>query len=131
MGYTLAIRRALRSGAADGLPIEDLGVRGIAYEMTLDDLLYENRDLIAFCAGLLSGISRTAMKVQIDERTVSITTRGLDELETYMNGRPFEAVRHISDGAHQLPRPHAEIIELVGRRNGEICQRRRLVLNAG
>jgi len=113
------------------LPIEDLGVRGIAYEMTLDDLLYENRDLIAFCAGLLSRIPRTAMKVQIDERTVSITTRGLDELETYMNGRSFEAVRRISDGAHQLPRPHAEIIELVGRRNGEICQRRRLVLNAG
>jgi hypothetical protein len=131
VGYTLAIRRALRSGAADGLPIEDLGVPGIAYEMTLDDLLQENRDLIAFCAGLLSGIPRTAMKVQIDERTVSITTRGLDELETYMNGRPFEAVRRISDGALQLPRPDAEIIEFVGRRNGEICQRRRLGLNAG
>ncbi|PTQ79644.1 peptidase S41-like protein [Nitrosospira multiformis] len=131
VGYTLAIRRALRCGAADGLPIEDLGVPGIAYEMTLDDLLQENRDLIAFCAGLLSGIPRTVMKVQIDERTVSITTRGLDELETYMNGRPFEAVRRISDGAHQLPRPDAEIIEFVGRRNGEICQRRRLGLNAG
>jgi hypothetical protein len=113
------------------LPIEDLGVPGIAYEMTLDDLLQENRDLIAFCAGLLSGIPRTVMKVQIDERTVSITTRGLDELETYMNGRPFEAVRRISDGAHQLPRPDAEIIEFVGRSNGEICQRRRLMLNAG
>jgi hypothetical protein len=75
--------------------------------------------------------SRTTMKVQIDERTMSITTRGMDELETYMNGRPFEAVRRISDGAHQLPRPDAEIIELVARRNGEICQRRRLVLNVG
>jgi hypothetical protein len=55
----------------------------------------------------------------------------MDELETYMNGRPFEAVRRISDGNHQLPRPDGEIIEFVGRRNGEICQRRRRVLNAG
>ncbi|SET62399.1 hypothetical protein SAMN05216412_11079 [Nitrosospira multiformis] len=99
--------------------------------MTLDDLLRENRDLIAFCAGLLSGIPHTAMKVQIEERTMSIATKGLDELETYMNGLPFEAVRRISDGALQLPLPDAEIIEFVGRRNGEICQRRRLVLNAG
>jgi len=71
------------------------------------------------------------MKVQIDEHTVSITTRGLDELETYMNGRPFEAVCPISDGVHQLSRPDGKIIGFVGCRNGEICQRRRLVLNAG
>jgi hypothetical protein len=71
------------------------------------------------------------MKVQIDEHTVSITTRRLDELETYMNGRPFEAVCPISDGALQLPQPDAETIEFTGRHNGEICQRRRRVLNAG
>ena len=71
------------------------------------------------------------MKVQIDERIVSVTTRGLNELETYMNGHPFEAVRRISDGAHQLPRLDAETIEFVGYGNGEICQRRRGVLNGG
>ncbi|MBN9133856.1 MAG: hypothetical protein J0H48_10895 [Nitrosospira multiformis] len=54
------------------------------------------------------------MKVQIDEHTASITTRGLDELETYMNGRPLEAVRPISDGAYQLPRPGGEITGFVG-----------------
>jgi C-terminal processing protease CtpA/Prc len=48
--YTVAIRRAIRNGDADGVPIEDLGVPGIPYAFTRDDLLYDNRDLIAFCA---------------------------------------------------------------------------------
>jgi C-terminal processing protease CtpA/Prc len=128
-GYTIAIRRALRSGAADGLPIEDLGIPGIPYEMTLDDLLHENRDLIGFCGGLLVGISRTTMKVDVGDSAVTVTTTGLEELETYADGRPFEAVRRISDGTLQLPRPNAEMIEFVGRRRGEIRQRRRVSLH--
>jgi C-terminal processing protease CtpA/Prc len=48
--FTLAIRRGIRGGDADGVPVEDLGVPGIPYAMTRDDLLYDNRDLIAFCA---------------------------------------------------------------------------------
>ena len=31
-----------------------------------------------------------------------------------MNGRPLEAVRPISDGAYQLPRPDGEIIGFAG-----------------
>ena len=127
VGYTIAIRRALRSGASDGMPIEDLGIPGIPYEMTLNDLLHENRDLIGFCAGLLAGIPRTAMKVKVNGDTVAVTTSGMDELETYADGRPFEALRKISDGVQQLPRPDAETIEFVGRRRGEICQRRRVL----
>lgn len=53
IGFTLAIRRATRARASAGLPIEDLGVRGLPYVMTRNDLLAGNRDLIAHCAGLL------------------------------------------------------------------------------
>ena len=67
------------------------------------------------------------MKVEVSGNAVAVTTSGLDELETYADGRPFEAVRKISDGVQQLPRPDAETIELVGRRRGEICQRRRVL----
>lgn len=128
VGYTMAIRRAIRCGACDGMPIEDLGIPGIAYEMTLDDLLHENLDLIAFCANLLTGVPGTVMKVEINESSVTVTTGGLEELETYVNGRPFEAVRRISDGTQQLARPDGETIEFVGRHKGEICQRRKLLL---
>jgi hypothetical protein len=49
-GFTLALRRAVRSGLGDGLPIEDLGVPGLPYAMTRRDLLDGNKDLLAFCA---------------------------------------------------------------------------------
>ncbi|MFP5282171.1 MAG: S41 family peptidase, partial [Actinomycetes bacterium] len=53
-GFTLSFRRAIRSAAGDGLPIEDLGVPGIPYAMTRRDLLESNRDLMAFCTDLLT-----------------------------------------------------------------------------
>jgi hypothetical protein len=49
-GFTMSVRRAVRSGAADGIPIEDAGIGGIPYAMTRDDLEHGNRDLLAFCA---------------------------------------------------------------------------------
>ena len=52
--FTVALRRAIRSAAGDGLPLEDLGVAGIPYAMTRADLLDNNTDLLAFCADLLS-----------------------------------------------------------------------------
>lgn len=54
VGFTVAIRRAIRSGGADGIPIEDLGIGGIPYVMTRRDLEDGNRDLLAFCQDLLS-----------------------------------------------------------------------------
>jgi hypothetical protein len=54
IGYSIAIRRAIRSGESDGVPIEDLGIGGIPYAMTKDDLLRDNRDLVEFCARRLT-----------------------------------------------------------------------------
>jgi hypothetical protein len=53
VGFTLAIRRAIRSSAGDGIPIEDLGISGLPYDMTRNDLLHGNRDLIRFCISAL------------------------------------------------------------------------------
>jgi hypothetical protein len=51
--FTMAIRRAIRSGRSDGIPIEDLGIRGIPYDLTRRDLLEGNPDLLSFCARTL------------------------------------------------------------------------------
>jgi len=51
--FTMAVRRAIRSGRSDGVPIEDLGIRGIPYALTRRDLLKGNRDLLSFCARTL------------------------------------------------------------------------------
>jgi hypothetical protein len=53
VGFTLAVRRAVRGGRSDGVPIEDTGVPGIPYAMTRRDLLEDNVDLHAFCADVL------------------------------------------------------------------------------
>jgi C-terminal processing protease CtpA/Prc len=57
VGFTVAIRRAIRSGLSDGVPIEDLGITGVPYDMTRDDLLNGNKDLYAFCAEVLADYS--------------------------------------------------------------------------
>ena len=41
----MAFRRAILSAAGDGIPIEDLGIPGIPYEMTKEDLMKGNKDL--------------------------------------------------------------------------------------
>lgn len=127
VGYTMAVRRAVRSVAADGVPIEDLGIAGIHYAMTSTDLLSSNEDLIDFCGGLLAGADRTSMKVTIQNAAVTVTTAGLDELEVYVNERA-QWTRLIGDGAVELARPAAAAMELVGRRRGEIRQRRKIAL---
>jgi hypothetical protein len=57
-GFTIAFRRAIRSGTGDGIPIEDLGIPGIPYQMTRNDLMNSNRDLLAFCTRLLNEVDQ-------------------------------------------------------------------------
>jgi hypothetical protein len=57
-GFTIAFRRAIRSGTGHGIPIEDLGIPGIPYEMTRNDLMHSNRDLLAFCTRLLHEVDQ-------------------------------------------------------------------------
>ena len=127
VGFTMAIRRAVRSRASDGVPIEDLGIPGIPYAITRDDLFEHNKDLIEACAQLLRGNALTTMRVRARGNSISVTTSGLDELETYIDGRPSAAVCPIVDGERRLERPRKGTVDLVGRRNGQICQRRRVL----
>ena len=53
----VAVRRAVRSGSADGLPIEDIGVTispENVHALTRRDLLDGNHDLLQFAAGTLT-----------------------------------------------------------------------------
>src|SRR5215831_16233141 len=51
--FTIAIRRAVRTGDADGVLIEDSGIAGRSYSMTQRDIFAGNKDLIEFCCKLL------------------------------------------------------------------------------
>jgi hypothetical protein len=53
--YSIAVRRMTRTGASEGLAIEDVGVTGSEpYTMTRRDLLEGNQDLTDFCGALLA-----------------------------------------------------------------------------
>ncbi len=127
--FTMAFRRAVRCGDSAGVPIEDLGVTGIPYAMTKRDVLDGNADLIAYCAQILSGAPRTSMRATLKNSEVIMSTVSIDELEVYVDGRPFEAARKIQDGDLAIARPSTgAMIELVGRKHGRVVQRRRLEL---
>jgi hypothetical protein len=129
VGFTMAFRRAVRSGDAAGVPIEDLGVGGIPYAMSRRDVLGGNADLIAFCGQLLAGAPRTSLHAALGKSEVTVTTTGLEELEAYVDGRPVAAARPIADGTLTLPRPASgEMLELVCRKAGQVVQRRRLAI---
>ena len=50
----MAVRRAVRTGDAEGTLIEDAGVPGQSYEMTVNDIFKRNRDLIERCGEILA-----------------------------------------------------------------------------
>lgn len=56
-GLNLSVRRALRTGASAGIPIEDVGVpAAIVHHLTKADILDENHDLIAFAGTVLAQV---------------------------------------------------------------------------
>ncbi|MDP9388914.1 MAG: S41 family peptidase [Actinomycetota bacterium] len=129
IGYTIAVRRATRAGGADGLAIEDVGVRGHrSYAMTKKDLVDGNIDLLAFCAKLLTGQPRSGLNVEpaADGASLSVTTRGLDRLDIFVDAHPHGSVP-LRKGSSVLGMPKTwSTAELVGYQNDELRQRRRL-----
>ncbi len=129
VNFTMAFRRAVRSGDSAGVPIEDLGVAGIPYAMTQRDVLEGNVDLIAYCAKLLAGAPRSRLHVALTRSEVNVASAGLDEMEVYVDGRPAGAAVAIVDGDLTLPRPaKGKMLEIVCRKAGTVVQRRRLSL---
>jgi len=130
--FTVAVRRAVRSGDADGTLIEDAGIAGQTYAMTRNDILDENRDLIRQCAKLLAAQPWTRLNVNIDRGKLIIETAGLDQVDVYADGHAAGASLAIAqDGTHQIALDGGiQNIEVVGFAEKVVRQRRRLVLNS-
>ncbi|MGH9134926.1 MAG: S41 family peptidase [Ilumatobacteraceae bacterium] len=93
VGFTMSVRRATRIGAADGAPIEDVGIVGHrTYAMTRTDLLESNADLYAYCARLLDAEPSTAMTVAWEPPDLAVTVDRLDRLDLYVDSRPRASV---------------------------------------
>ncbi len=132
VGFTVAVRRAVRSGDADGTLIEDAGVPGQRYEMTHDDIFRQNKDLIEHCGEILAAQPLTRLAVSLSGRTLNVETKGLEQLDFYVNGHPGGApVRLQRDGAHKVKVPaEAQVFEIAGFAGNVLRQRRRLAFEA-
>ena len=126
--FTMALRRAVRSGDADGVLIEDNGIAGQPYSMTKRDVFDGNRDLIEHCAQILASQPVTRLSVTRREREVVIRTDELEQIDLYLNGHPASPgiqVQQTGDLAVQLPSSDGEL-EVVGFAGNTMRQRRRL-----
>src|SRR5262249_60598956 len=126
--FTVAIRRAVRSGSADGTLIEDAGVSGQSYEMTHDDIFKSNRDLIEHCGELLAAMPRTRMNVERRGGIVTVETVGIEQIDLYIDGHPAGIpIKLTRDGTRRLRVPSdATDVEVVGFAGGVTLQRRRI-----
>jgi hypothetical protein len=126
---SFSYRRATRSGPSEGLPIEDVGVEGMPYAMTKDDVLRSNRDLITKCVAILKqqALSRLSPVVDAAARSIEVATSGLNHVDTFIDGHPGTATTIQEGEVMTINYPTgAELIELVGFYDGELRQRRKL-----
>ena len=131
----VAIRRTLRVGEQSGTPVEDLGVTPHSrYSLSRVDLLESNRELIDHAATLLTSVPVRTLRLMTSQTgsslTMTITTAGIDRLDTYVDGRPLDS-RDVNDGNHlytiNLP-DSAALLELAGYKNGDYVAARKQVL---
>jgi hypothetical protein len=129
IGYSISVRRATRAAAADGMAIEDVGVRGHrTYAMSRRDLVDGNRDLLNFCGRLLAGQPRTQLTLTAagDGAGVEVATLDLDRLDLFVDDRPFSS-QPIADGTTAVDLPEGwSTVEAAGWSDGIARQRRRL-----
>jgi hypothetical protein len=127
----MAVRRAVRTGDAEGSLIEDAGVAGQPYEFTERDLLQNNHDLIERCGELLAQQPWTRLNVRHRGHTLTVETVGLDQIDVYADGHPTGPPVPIpSDGRRRLTVPKsARSVELAGFKDGVVQQRRRIQLS--
>ncbi len=127
-GLTVAMRRSVRSGDADGVLIEDAGIAGQRCALTRRDLFDRNQDLLERCAELLAAQPRTRLDLSRARGNVHIVSAGLDRLDVYADGHPVGPTVRVRGNASRRVRlpPGTREVDVAGYENGTLRQRRRL-----
>ncbi len=132
----VSIRRTLRVGERAGTPVEDLGViPDQRHQLTRNDLLFGNVDLINAAGAILAGMPVRKLTVAAAAAAggsvrLRCETQGLNRLDVYKDGRPLHSL-DVANGTHQVqvqgPTAGARI-EVRGFDGGVHVATRRLVL---
>ncbi len=132
----VSLRRTLRVGERAGQPVEDLGVvPDIEHQMTRDDLLHGNRDLLARAGELLAAetvrvLEAVVSSSQGNQVTLDVVTRNVATVDVYLDGRPRQSVA-TPDGTNLITLtvpPSGGVVRLEGFAGGELVAARQLNL---
>jgi hypothetical protein len=127
--FRVSVRRVIRAGTHQGVPLEDLGVQpDQLHRMTKNDVLNSNVDLIAKAAQLLAALPNVTLGVQVGsavsgKRNVTLTTKGLDRVDVTVDARPRGTI-DVADGTAtvEIPDPGAGKHDIAARgfKSGEL-----------
>ena len=100
----VALRRMLRTGANNGQILEDFGVRPDAiHQMTLNDLLKGNCDLIQRACELLSGLNSYNIQVSVkNQQVLQIHTENISRIDVRRGNRTWRTV-DITEDTNEIP----------------------------
>ena len=112
-----------------GVPLEDLGViPNEPHQMTREDVLNGNKDLIEKAASLFAGMTVRELRGRVDgiangSAQVTATTRHVTRIDAYVDKRPRATVDIAADGSHSFAVPGvagAGTLELRGFQDDEL-----------
>lgn len=131
--FRVAIRRTTRVNERAGVPLEDLGVvPDEIHQMTRNDLLNENRDLIDRAAGILAAADCYALAGSVKrvagKLRVKVATTNLPRIDILVDGRP-RLSEDVQDGTSTFEvagASDATVVELRGFDEGELVAAQRI-----
>ncbi|MCP4249049.1 MAG: hypothetical protein GY778_18550 [bacterium] len=95
----VSLRRMRRVGKRAGRPVEDLGVEpDIEYEMSRDDLLHSNRDLLGAAGAILADRETRTLEPRVVEGEgpdvhLVVETQNIRSIDVYVDDRPQTRVK--------------------------------------
>lgn len=132
-GMRVAVRRTLRVRENAGTLVEDLGVvPDLRHEMTRDDLLDDNVDLINRAGEILADLPVRRLQARVTDQSAGqlklvTNTLGITRLDVFVDGRPQGSI-DIADGETdvEVPGQSPASLELKGFDNDELVAARKL-----
>jgi hypothetical protein len=128
---SLVIRRVLRVGPNAGTPLEDYGVLpNERHDMTRNDIMNDDADLMVTAAGLLGkGVPRrfdVELSEAAGELTATFEVLGIDRADVIVDGRPRLTV-DLGGNPGPVPVPDAgtpEMVQVTGYERGALIAAR-------
>ncbi len=133
-----AVRRNVRVGERAGTPVEDLGIiPDELYNMTYNDLLEGNADLISKASEILASKPVRQIDVVLTPQTnslkIDLTTLGVSRIDIYVDDIPSHS-QNIADGNNVVNIDElgsAKVVKILGFEGTDLVAARKVFLSTG